>query len=173
MNKIRLRALSAGDIEKTLQWHNQEDISDFYSGHPFPVNIEMEQKWYEKILTSNFPVSVFGIENIENQCLIGITTLRDINFFNRSAEFSIFIGDIEYRGKGFSNNATSQTLRFGFFKMGLNRIYLKVLEENESAIKLYQTTGFVKEGLLRSSVFKNNCFKNEIIMAILKDEFRG
>lgn len=172
MNEIRLRALTANDIEKTLLWHNQEDISDFYSGHPFPVNIEMERKWYDKILTSNFPVTVFGIENLENNCLIGITVLKDINLINRSAEFSIYIGDKEYRGKGFSNEATSETLRFGFFKLGLNRIYLKVLEGNEAAIKLYESAGFIKEGLFRCAVFKNNIFKNEIIMAVLKDEFR-
>lgn len=173
MDKIKLRALTASDIEKTLFWHNQEDISDLYSGHPFPVNIETEQKWYEKILTSNFPVTVFGIECIENHCLIGITVLKDINLINRTAEFSIYIGDRDYRGKGFSNDATSETLRFGFFKLGLNRIFLKVLEENEAAIKLYQTAGFNKEGLFRGAVFKNNSFKNELIMAILKDEFQG
>lgn len=62
MNIIKLRALSIDDKEKTLGWHNQEDIVDLYSGHPFPVNPEMEKKWYEKILTSNFPLTVFGIE---------------------------------------------------------------------------------------------------------------
>jgi RimJ/RimL family protein N-acetyltransferase len=173
MNEIKLRALTATDIEKTLLWHNQEDISDLYSGHPFPVNLEMEQKWYEKILTTNFPVTVFGIENIEKQCLIGITVLKDINLINRSAEFSIYIGDKDHRGKGFSNDATSETLRFGFFKLGLKRIYLKVLEENETAIKLYQTAGFIKEGLFRSAIFKNSSFKNEIIMSVLSDEFKG
>lgn len=171
MNKIKLRALTATDIEKTLIWHNQEDISHLYSGHPFPVNIEMEQKWYEKILTSNFPVTVFGIEYIENKSLIGITVLKDINLINRTAEFSIYIGDKEYRGKGLSHEATLETLRFGFYKLGLNRIFLKVLEENGPAIKLYKTAGFNKEGLFRNSVFKNSCFKNELLMAILKEEF--
>jgi len=173
MNKIKLRALTTNDIENTLLWHNQDDISDFYSGHPFPVNIEMETKWYKKILTSNFPLTVFGIEYIENQCLIGITVLKDINLINRSAEYAIYIGNKDYRGKGLSNEATVETLRFGFYKLGLNRIYLRVLEENEVAISLYKSTGFIREGLLRNSVLKNNTFKNELLMAILKDEFRG
>jgi RimJ/RimL family protein N-acetyltransferase len=173
MNKIKLRALTATDVEKTFFWHNQEDISDLYSGHPFPVNIEMEQKWYDKILTSNFPVTVFGIEYIENQSLIGITILKDINLINRSAEFAIYLGDKEFRGKGLSEEATLETLRFGFYKLGLNRIFLKVLEENEAAIKLYNSTGFIKEGLLRGSTYKNNQFKSELLMAILKEEFHG
>lgn len=172
-NNIRLRALTLADIDKTLAWHNQEDISDLYAGNPFPVNIEMERKWYEKILTSNIPITVFGIELIQNIKLIGITVLKEINLINRSAEFAIYIGEKEQRGKGYSKEATHQTLGFGFYKLGLNRIYLKVLAENEPAIKLYNAIGFIKEGELRNGVFKNNLFKNELVMSILKDEFNG
>lgn len=77
MNRITLRSLIQEDLPLTLAWHNQQDIVDAYSGHPFPVNVEMEKKWYEKILTSNFPITVFGIEVIENQNLICMTVLKD------------------------------------------------------------------------------------------------
>lgn len=173
MNRITLRALTQEDLPLTLAWHNQQDIVDAYSGHPFPVNVEMEQKWYEKILTSNFPITVFGIESIENQNLIGITVLKEINLINSSAEFAIYIGDQNYRGKGFAEEATLKTMQFGFYKLGLNRIYLKVLEENHAAIKLYQKVGFLNEGKMRQSVFKNNSFKNELILGLLKEDFNG
>lgn len=173
MNKdnVKLRALTLADIEKTLSWHNQEDISDLYLGHPFPVNIEMERKWYEKILTSNFPITVFGIELVQDEKLVGLTLLKEINLINRSAEIAIYIGDKDQRGKGLSKEATIQTLCFGFYKLGLNRICLKVLEENERALKLYDSIGFIREGVLRKSVFKNDQYKNELVMSILKDEF--
>lgn len=171
MKKINLRALTSGDIEKTLDWHNQKEISDMYAGHPFPVNIEMERKWYEKILTSNYPTTVFGIEYIEKQILIGITVLSDINMINRSAGFSIYIGEKDFKGNKLSKEATIETLRFGFHKMGLNRICLKVHEDNDPAKRLYQSIGFEREGLMRKSVFKNNLYKNEILMSILKEEF--
>lgn len=92
MSRIRLRALTSDDMPKTLEWHNQSDIADLYLGHPFPVNIEMERQWYEKICHSNFPVSAFGIELTEENSLIGVSMLKDINMINRSAEFAIFIG---------------------------------------------------------------------------------
>ncbi len=49
MKSIRLRALTMSDLPLTLKWHNQPDIVDIYSGHPFPVNEEMESKWYERV----------------------------------------------------------------------------------------------------------------------------
>jgi RimJ/RimL family protein N-acetyltransferase len=173
MEKIILRAITLADLNKTIVWSNQKDISDLYLGHPFPVNPETEKIWYDKILTSNFPTTVFGIELIEGRLLIGLSLLKNINLINRTSEFAIFIGDKDYRQKGLAKEATLETLSFGFNKLGLNRIYLKVLEENEAAVKLYLKTGFKQEGILRKNVFKNNQFKSELLMAILKNEFRG
>jgi RimJ/RimL family protein N-acetyltransferase len=170
-DNIKLRALEKEDIEKTIVWHNQEEIKELYAGHPFPVNMEQEKKWYDKILLSNFPTTVFGIEKIEDKKLIGITIIKNINLIHRESEFAIYIGDEEERGKGYSRIATLLTLKFGFYSIGLNRIFLKVLEENTTAINLYEKVGFIKEGMLRKSVFKNNDFKNEIIMSILRDDY--
>ena len=41
MGLVNLRALTRNDLDKTLKWHNQEDIRELYSGHPFPINKEM------------------------------------------------------------------------------------------------------------------------------------
>lgn len=171
MENIKLRALTTKDKELTLRWNNQDDIKLLYSGHPFPVNIEMESEWIEKITKSNFPTTVFGIELIQEEKLIGISILKNINLIHRKAEFAIFIGDKTERGKGYSKEATFKTLDFGFNQLGLNRIYLFVQSNNKAAINLYQKTGFQIEGETRNSIFKNGKFMDEIVMGILKEDF--
>lgn len=171
MKKIKLRALTSSDISLTLSWNNQDDIKQFYAGHPFPVNIEMENEWYNKILRTNIPTSVFGIELIEEKKLIGITVLKNINFIHRKAEFAIYIGDTAERGKGFSAEATKKTLELGYYQLGLNRIYLSVQKNNIPAIRLYEKIGFVIEGELRDSIYKDGKFHDECIMSILSNEY--
>lgn len=168
---IKLRALTKEDLVKTLAWHNDSEIRALYLGHPFPINKETEEQWYSKILTSNIPTSVFGIEHEEDNVLIGITVLKNINLINRSAEFAMYIGDKNYRGKGFSKLATKETLRFGFDQLNLNRISLNVLENNKKAIGLYEKLGFKKEGVLRESIYKQGKRYNEYIFSLLKNEF--
>jgi RimJ/RimL family protein N-acetyltransferase len=168
---IRLRALRRSDLEKTLSWNNSKAISELYLGHPFPVNKEMEELWYDKILTSNFPTSVFGIEHVEDKTLIGLSMLKKINLINRSSELAFYIGDDNYKGKGYSKIASNQTLHFGFYELNLNRIYLSVLENNSVAINLYEKLGFKQEAVLRESVFKKNQYINERIYSLLKKEF--
>lgn len=173
MDNIRLRALTITDLPLTLNWHNQPDIVEMYSGHPFPINEEMEKKWYDKILVSNYPTTVFGIELVQEQKLIGITVLRQINLLNRSAETAIYIGDTEERGKGYSRVALQLTLEFAFEDLGLHRVGLSVREDNKRAIRLYEHIGFKQEGILRDAKYVKNRYVSLIIMAILKEEYNG
>ena len=99
MDNIKLRALTTSDKTKTLSWHNRDDIKNLYAGHPFPVNIEMESDWYDKILKSNFPTTVFGIELVKNAELIGLSLLKKIDLMNRKAEIAIYIGDAGQEAK--------------------------------------------------------------------------
>ena len=116
MSKIILRALTIEDAKISWQWRNKEEIMNLYSGHPFPVNYELEKSWYEKVMYSNFPTTVFAVDVIEDgiKTFIGITTLTGINMLNRTSDFSILIGDEKHRGKGYSKQATIDTLLFGF-----------------------------------------------------------
>lgn len=172
-SRIRLRALTSTDLQMTLAWHNQEDIVDLYAGHPFPINHEMEQKWYDKVLTSNIPATVFGIELSDSSELIGISILRDIDLLNRSAETAIYIGNISERGKGLSKEALCQTLHFGFNSLGLHRIWLKVRNDNIAAYSLYKKIGFRDEGVLREAVYKQGCYHDLNILSLLSSEFQG
>jgi diamine N-acetyltransferase len=173
MSKVILRALTLRDAETSWQWRNKEEIISLYSGHPFPVSYELEKAWYEKVMYSNFPTTVFAIDIVGDNGaeFIGITTLMNINMLNRTSDFSILIGDEKYRGKGYSKQATIDTLLFGFNQIGLNKISLKVREENIVAYNLYKKIGFVQEGVLKESVFKNSVFHNEILMAVFKNDF--
>ena len=110
---------------------------------------------------------MFGIELLKEKKLIGLTFLKNINLIHRKAEFAIFIGEEKERGKGYSKEATLKTLKFGFNNLGLQRIYLSVQDNNETAIKLYEKVGFIKEGILRNSIFKNGAFYNELVMGLL------
>lgn len=160
-----LRALTAKDAETTWQWRNLPAIKYFFAGHPFPVNYEKEAKWLESTLLQNTPHTYFGVES--DGKLVGITSLRNIDQLNRQAEFAIFIVD----AKGVGQDATTQTLNFAFQDLGLERVWLKVMTDNAAALKLYKKSGFVEEGVMRKSVFKNGQFVDQLMMSILREEF--
>ena len=63
-------------------------------------------------------------------------------------------------------------MNYAFKDLNLHKVYLRVLESNLNAIKVYDTCGFVKEGKLRSQFWVNGKYENVLIMGILRDEFQ-
>ena len=111
-------------------------------------------------------VEATGEDNI-----LGLVSLTDINFINRSAVFHIMIGDMENRGKDIGYFATTEILKHAFNNVNPNRIDVGVLESNTRALKLYEKIGFKREGVKRQSIYKNGKYVNMIMMAILKESF--
>lgn len=50
-------------------------------------------------------------------------------------------------------------------EVGLEKVALSVMENNLSAIKLYETLGFVREGVLVKDKKVNNIYYNTLLMA--------
>lgn len=169
--RVYLRALELDDVKQLVKWRNDNDITSLLGGNTQFVSSYRESEWLKSILLNDRNDLRLAICLVENQLHIGNVNLTSINWINRTAEFSIFIGEKGFWGKGLASEATRQILEHGFFEMNLNRIYLYVLENNKDAINLYKKTGFVQEGLLRESVFKNKRMNNLILMSILKKEY--
>jgi RimJ/RimL family protein N-acetyltransferase len=63
------------------------------------------------------------------------------------------------QGKGYGTEAVKLLLKFAFNDLNLNKVYLKVFQNNERAIKCYLKAGFVKEGLLRKESFIDGSYQ--------------
>lgn len=112
----------------------------------------------------------WGIAKKEDNNLIGHCGYFDIDRNNSIAEISYCLKS-DSCGKGKMTEALDEMLKFGFYSYGLNRIVAKVMEDNISSIKVLVKLGFVKEGLLRESFYKNGEYHNLIIFSILESEY--
>lgn len=124
----------------------------------------LDEKYYKDV--NNRCYAILGA----NGEFIGIVELFDISWKNRRAELSICIKSL-YRGKGYGYEAISKILYAGFQEIGLNRIWLRVLEYNCKAISLYEKIGFIREGICREESLRKGSFVNQIQMSILRNEW--
>ena len=99
--------------------------------------------------------------------VIGNAYLTDINYIHRTANSHVLIGEKDFWGKGYAKEALLMLVNFAFKERGINRISALVLEDNRASIRMLEKCGYIQEGILRQSVFKNGKFKNQIIMSIL------
>lgn len=113
----------------------------------------------------------FAICLKENDQMIGELSILDINEGDKKAGFRISMSSIELTGKGYGTEAIKIVLQFVFEELHLNRLQLEVFSHNLRGLRAYEKVGFVKEGVLRESLYYKGSYSDEIIMAILKSDY--
>lgn len=168
---IHLRELCKADLELINSWRNDHEVIDLLGNNFLYIAREVDENWYENYLQTRTQNTRLAIIDSSKDLVIGTIQLTNIHPINRSAEYSIMVGNKNYWGKGVGLEATRQILSHGFNDLNLNRIYLTVLFENIRAIKLYIKAGFIEEGREREAIFKNGGFHDLKRMAVLREDF--
>ena len=166
------KGVTEEEIEKYTKWMNDFNVTDYIGRSPFVVSLSGEKEWLEKSLkTSNN--RDFNIIDIKSNQLIGSITFENIDFISRKAILGIFIGDDEFRSKGYGTEAINLILEYGFKYLNLHSIRLDLLSINERAHKCYLKCGFKDTGRTREGIFIDGKYYDILHMDILETEFIG
>lgn len=160
---IFLREITENDTSLILRWRNSEFVrNNFVIREQFTE--EKQKKWLTNIIAQKKAVQYIILND---NLPIGSVYIRDIDYKHKKGEFGIFIGEKEAIGKGFGFLAIKKIIKIAFEKLKLHRVYLRVFPNNISAIKSYEKAGFIKEALLKDTVFVDGKFKDMLLMAIV------
>jgi diamine N-acetyltransferase len=165
MGSIFLRAIELDDLERTNKWHNDPELYSTLGTFRY-VSRSADEEWLRKKLAYSSMELNLAICRVDDSEHIGNIYLRNIDWTARHAELHIFIGEANQRGKGYGQAAVKLLTDHAIKDLGLLRLYLMVLEDNLSAIKMYEKCGFIIEGKLRHHAFKNGMFKTVLFMGL-------
>jgi ribosomal-protein-alanine N-acetyltransferase len=100
--------------------------------------------------------------------LIGAVGLEKINLEYSHAEIGYWIG-VPFWNKGFGTEAVKTVVAYGFFTLGLHRIYAQIMSNNPGSAKVLTKCGFSREGTLRDHVRKQEKFVDIEVYGILHE----
>jgi RimJ/RimL family protein N-acetyltransferase len=104
---------------------------------------------------------------------VGTVGIMDLDWRNRRCEFGpIFIGELEYRGRGIARDAEILILDYCFNHLGLHKVIAHVPESNAEVIRLHEVCGFQRDILLRDHIFRRGRFEGLHLLSCLAEEFR-
>lgn len=164
----RLRALEREDIDRFLVWFNDPEVTEHLSVY-LPLSRAQEERWFDAQLDDADQI-VLAVETADGRH-IGNVGLHHIDRKNSHAELGIVIGEKDCWNRGYGTDAVHVLLRFAFGELNLNRVYLRVFEDNARAIACYEGCGFQHEGRQRAARFHNGAYQDVLLMGILRDEF--
>ncbi len=166
--RVKMRPIERKDLDYTLNWANNPEIA-YYTGYMYPISMEMEVKWYERILAEESR-KTFIIET-KDDVVIGLTAILNIDWKNRKAELSMLIGNKEYWGQGYGRESVRTMLNHIFNNMGLNKVYGRIIDYNQAALKMDLKAGYSQEGNIKDDIMIQGEFHDRYLIGITKAEF--
>ncbi|WP_419026501.1 GNAT family N-acetyltransferase [Emergencia sp.] len=80
---------------------------------------------------------------------------------------------ISEKAAGFGREAMAALLRFSFEEMETNRFWLDVYPDNLVGIKLYESLGMHRDGVLRQNYKAERGYLDQIIYSMLRSEYEA
>lgn len=170
--RIRFRAAEREDLPTFVSWINDPEVRAGLSLYT-PISQAAEEKWFENMIKQHPAQQVMVVEAKQGKewIVIGNCGLIEVNWRLSSAEVGIMIGARNEWNKGYGTEAMRLLLRHGFETLNLNRVFLRVYEDNLGAIRAYEKAGFVHEGRLREAQFSDGKYKDVLLMSVLRSEW--
>lgn len=164
-----VRALQSSDAPLMLEWMHDKDVTQFLSANFADKTLEDALQFIEYSNSINCKDVHMACVNVKNEYL-GTVSLKSVDQENKRAEYAICMRKIAH-GTGAALYATNEILNVAFNKLSLERVYLYHYASNIRAEHFYAKAGFIKEGVLRHHIFRNNSFDDEIWYGILRSEW--
>jgi len=168
---VYLRPLEMSDLERCQRWINDPDNRLTLVSY-LPLNQIAEKEFIERCSKPEKEIHLAIVLN-EGDRHIGTAGIFNIRWKDRAAEFGLMIGEADARGRGYGSEATALIIQYAFEQLNLNRFELWALAFNERAIKMYETAGFVKEGVRREAVFCDGKHVDLVGYSMLAKEYRA
>jgi len=162
---VILGPLLPADFPSLFRWADDVQAARLNEAYRPAVWKSQEEFWFNAGRDAS--KVTFAIRRIDHPAIIGYVQIAAIDAVHRSALIGIRIGEESDRGRGFGRDALRIAVDYCWNHLNLSRLGLTVFATNERAIKLYESLGFDREGLLRDAVFIDGSWLDVVVMGRL------
>lgn len=172
--RLVLRSLRLSDSAEMYKYRSDPRVSRFQMWEPqdlaevlsfikglLDLKPDTPGSWYQ-----------LGITLKETGILIGDCGLHFPTSKPDQVEIGITLSCL-HQGKGYATEAVERILEYLFEGLGKHRVYALVDPRNGASIRLLERVGMRREGHLRESVWIKGEWADDVIYAILEQEWRA
>lgn len=168
---VGLDPLDSEDLEILRHWRNNPNFRQYFREYR-EISKDMQTEWYKRTLNDKSTL-MFSVRRLSDGALLGCCGLCYINWVNRNADLSLYIGydDLYIDDIGYAEEATQLLLRYGFYELGLHKVWTEIYEIDTPKKALYEKLGLRIDGVLRDNYFHNGSYLNSFMFSILREDF--
>ncbi len=159
------RMEDAGEI-----WHyanNRKVAENLRDVFPFPYAEQDAADFIESCIKGEGKGQLCRAICVDGKPVGSIAVCLGQDVYRRSAELGYWLAE-PFWGKGIMSQAVAQICREAFERFDIVRIYAEPYAHNQESRRVLEKAGFVLEGILRQSVYKNGQMHDSCIYALVK-----
>lgn len=160
-----LRDWQRDDAPSIAKYANNRKIwLNLRDGFPHPYNRRHAEEFIERARQST-PATLFAIA-AHNEAIgsIGLMIGTDVHRF--SAELGYWLAE-PFWGRGIMTRVVKCVTAYAIETLGLHRVYAEPYACNVASAKVLEKAGFLREGILRSSAFKDGTICDQFIYSFI------
>lgn len=166
---VGLRAIERDDLSQLLTWRNYPHFRRYFREYR-ELNSDMQRTWYDSRVLNDPCTRMFAIVDLASEELLGACGLCYIDWINRSADFSIYIGAQDlYIDKTYAPDAADLLIRYGFQELNLHRLWSEIYEFDVAKMQLLETLGFHLDGRHRQTHWTEGDWHDSLFFGLLSD----
>ncbi len=153
IGEYRIRAWRIEDAPSLAKYADNRNIwINLRDGFPRPYTLQDAQSLISRA-TGADPETLFAIAT-QSEAIgsIGLMIGKDVHRF--TAEIGYWLAE-PFWGRGIMTRAVEVLVAYGIQDLGLHRIFAEPYTTNPASAIVLEKAGFIREGILRSSVFKD------------------
>ena len=172
-NLVMLRALREEDLPQLMEWRNLPNFKRNFREYR-ELNMSMQKNWFDKAVVGDASTVMFAICDKESRELLGCCGLCYINWIQRNADLSLYIGynNSYIDDMGIAKEACRLMFDYGFNELNLHKLWTELYEYDEKKIDFYtREFGFHRDGVLRDHHYMDGRWWDSYIYSLIKSEW--
>jgi len=169
--QVTLRQLRLDDAESLLTMLTTEEVTRFIS--PPPTTVEGFRRfieWTREEQTAG-RYCCFAVVPKGTDIAVGLFQVRSLEPEFGTAEWGFILGS-PYWGSGMFVDGARQVVDFAFKTLGVHRLEARAAVRNGRGNGALRKLGAVQEGVLRRSFLRRGEYLDQVIWAILADDWQ-
>jgi hypothetical protein len=169
---VGLRAIEREDLPQLLEFRNRPHFRRFFREYR-ELSSSHQERWFENVVMADQTVRMFSIVALDSGRLLGACGLCYMDFINRTADFSIYIGaDDLYIDDVFAPDAARVLIRYGFEELNMHRLWTEIYDIDERKAAFFASLGFQLDGRHRQTHWTEGRWVDSLYWSLLDSDPR-
>lgn len=172
--RLLLRPLTRGDVDAVHAYRSREDVTRFMFDFPMTREACAEAVQARVGMTSwaeEGDKLFLAVERRSDGAMMGEVVLILRSVPSQQAEVG-YTFHPDFFGQGYATEASRKLVALAFEVAGVHRVYARCHPENEASWRVMERLGMRREAHFRGHNFVKGEWDEELVYAILEDEWR-